>query len=113
MNVHQHSALGHPITLALGEEPIFEVGATVRVLTRSPIGHYRVPIYLRGRTGTVQKVLSPMQIDNEREGYGANGGGKRHYYRISFDLTELWPGYAGSPRDKLNIEVFENWLERI
>jgi nitrile hydratase len=36
------------VVLALGEEPIFRKGDTVRVLNRSPIGHYRVPRYLRG-----------------------------------------------------------------
>jgi hypothetical protein len=28
-------------------------------------------------------------------------------------LAELWPGYAGSDRDSLRIEVFETWLEEV
>ena len=28
-------------------------------------------------------------------------------------MTEIWPDYAGSPRDGLYIEVFETWLEKI
>ena len=31
------------VVLATGEAPIFEPGDGVRVLTRSPFGHYRVP----------------------------------------------------------------------
>jgi len=38
---------------------------------------------------------------------------RRHYYRISLPMASIWPGYAGSPRDDLRIEVFETWLERI
>jgi hypothetical protein len=34
------------------------------------------------------------------------------HYRVAIPLTDLWPGYAGSPNDGLRIEVYENWLER-
>ena len=102
----------HPVS-ALGEEPIFRPGERIRILTRSPIGHYRVPIYLRGKTGSVEAVIEPAAIDNEQEGYGRNAGQKRHYYRIAIPMTEIWPDYVGSPRDGLCIEVYETWLERI
>jgi nitrile hydratase subunit beta len=101
------------IVLALGEEPLFVVGDRVRVLTRFPIGHYRVPIYLRGNTGTVVSVVEPAQLDNEREGYGLNAGSKLHYFRVAFPMTEIWAGYAGSPHDNLRVEIYETWLERI
>jgi nitrile hydratase len=104
-----------PVTVVFAEREraIFQPGDTVRVMDRSPIGHYRVPIYLRGHAGTVEKVVEPMQLDNEREGFGLNAGDKRHYYRVAFDLTELWPAYSGPSHDTLRIEVFETWLERI
>ncbi|WP_321490190.1 SH3-like domain-containing protein [uncultured Hyphomonas sp.] len=98
---------------ALSERPIFIAGEKVRVLSRSPIGHYRVPIYLRGHTGVVVKVIEPSMIDNEEEGYGRNAGDKRHYYRISFPMSQLWPAYEGLPRDELHVEIFETWLEKI
>jgi hypothetical protein len=79
---------------------------------RFPIGHYRVPSYLRGRTGSVEKVIEPAGIDNEEEGFGRNAGTKRHYYRVAIPLSELWPGDAGSYRDGLHVEIFETWLER-
>jgi len=98
---------------AQGEVPIFRPGDPIRISTRSPIGHYRVPIYLRGKTGAVEAVIEPAAIDYEKEGYGRNAGSKRHYYRIALPMTEIWPDYAGSPRDGLRVEVFETWLERI
>ena len=101
------------IVLAEGEAPIFGPGERVRVLTRSPVGHYRVPTYLRGKEGVVEAVIEPAGIDNEEEAYGRNAGLKRHYYRIVVPMTEIWPDYVGSPRDGLHIEVFETWLERI
>jgi len=97
---------------ALGEEPVFAPGDAVRILTRSPIGHYRVPTYLRGKAATIESVIEPAAIDNEQEGFGRNAGGKLHYYRVAIPMTEIWPDYVGSPRDGLRIEIYETWLER-
>jgi nitrile hydratase len=101
------------IVYATDEEPIFRAGDGVRVLKREPIGHYRVPTYLRGKRGVVDSVIEPVAVDNEEEGFGRNAGNRRHYYRITVPLPEIWPDYEGSQRDALYIEVFETWLERI
>jgi len=101
------------VVLAIGEKPDFSEGDKVRVLTRSPIGHYRVPLYLRGKTGVVQAVIHPMAVDNEEEAYGRNAGSKGFYYRVAFAMAEVWPGYIGSTNDGLRIEVFQTWLERV
>jgi nitrile hydratase len=96
---------------ALHETPAFAVGDRVTVATRAPIGHYRVPIYLRGNGGRVMRIVEPALIDNEEEGFGRNAGGRRHYYRVAFAMPALWPDYAGSPEDELHVEIFETWLE--
>jgi hypothetical protein len=98
---------------ALGEEPAFKPGDGVRIAVRSPIGHYRVPIYVRGKRGLVEKVIVPHAVDNEEEGFGRNAGIKGYYYRVVIPLAELWPGYSGAPTDDLRIEVFESWLEGV
>jgi nitrile hydratase subunit beta len=109
---HLDKHIGQVVT-ATGEAPSFEIGDRVRVMTRSPVGHYRVPTYLRGKTGVVDAVIEQAAVDNEEEAYGRNAGSRRHYYRIAVLMTSIWPEYAGSPRDDLRIEVFETWLERI
>lgn len=96
---------------ALAEEPIFRPGQRVRVANRYPAGHYRLPVYLRGKAGTVEAVIEPVAVDNEEEGFGRNAGSKRHYYRVAFPMTEVWAGYSGRPTDSLHIEIFESWLE--
>lgn len=95
---------------ALGEAPMFRPGERVRVAERFPLGHYRVPLYLRGKTGTVERLVQPA-IDNEEEGFGRNAGMRRHYYRIAVPMAEIWHDYAGARQDHLYIEVFETWLE--
>jgi nitrile hydratase subunit beta len=101
-----------PVVPAEGEMPIFKAGDQVKISERYPIGHYRVPHYIRGKFGTVEAVIEPAALNNEEEGFGRNAGLKRHYYRIAIPLTELWEGYVGSPQDGLRIEIFETWLEK-
>jgi len=100
------------VVKAEGAAPIFATGDEVKISMRSPVGHYRVPTFIRGKRGRVEAVIEPPAINNEDEGFGRNAGVKRHYYRIAIPLTELWPRYAGSKSDGLRIEVFETWLER-
>ena len=87
------------VTRALGETPIFRPGQHVRILERYPLGHYRVPLYLRGRSGVVERLVQPA-IDNEEEGFGLNAGLKRHYYRIGVAMSDIWAAYAGAKRDR-------------
>ena len=100
------------IVPAEDEHPVFVPGDRVRVSVRFPIGHYRVPQYIRGKTAVIERVIEPPAVNNEEEGFGRNAGSKRHYYRIAIPMTELWPGYNGASGDSLRIEVFETWLER-
>ena len=97
---------------ATGEAPLFQPGDLVRVSQRSPIAHYRVPLYLRGRAGWIESVIEPTAVNNEEEGFGRNAGDRRHYYRVAFAMTELWGNYTGSAHDGLRIEVFESWLKK-
>ncbi len=101
------------VTPALGELPLIETGARVRVRVRWPIGHYRVPIYLRGKRGVIEAVIEPRGVDNEEEGFGRNAGSRLHYYRVAFEMTEVWPAYAGPAHDGMRCEIYETWLERV
>jgi nitrile hydratase subunit beta len=100
------------IVYATVEQPVFKPGDAIRIRERKPVGHYRVPTYLRGKKGVVERVIEPTAVDNEEEGFGRNAGSRRHYYRIALPMTEIWPDYVGSPNDGLHIEVFETWIER-
>lgn len=111
-NFREGSLFRPRIEWACGEVPIFEKGDSVLILNRSPVGHYRVPRYLRGKRGVVEAVIEPSAVDNEEEGFGRNAGSKRHYYRVAIPMTQIWSDYTGSQHDGLRIEIFETWLER-
>jgi nitrile hydratase len=95
-----------------GEEPAFRPGESVIISHRFPIGHYRVPQYIRGKRAVIESVIEPRTLNNEEEGFGRNAGKKGHYYRVAIPLADLWPGYTGGAADGLRTEVFEKWLER-
>ncbi len=101
------------IVKATGEEPFFQTGEPVKISVRYPVGHYRVPHFIRGKRGVVEMIIKPPAVNNEEEGFGRNAGIKGYYYRVALPLTELWPDYVGSPQDGLRIEIFETWLEKI
>ncbi len=90
---------------------LFQVGDRVRIARRFPVGHYRTPFYVRGKSGSVERVLAKF-VNPEEEGYGKNAGGEVRLYRVRFRQQHLWPNYQGSEQDELQIEIFEHWLER-
>jgi len=89
--------------------PLFKPGDTVTIAKKFPIGHYRVPFYIRGKSGIIVKNLG-RSINPEEETFGKNAGNKLWYYAVHFIQKELWPDYKGNAYDKLEIEIFENWL---
>jgi hypothetical protein len=90
----------------------FHVGEKVRVSSnRFPIGHYRTPMYIRGKVGRVERVLSQF-LNPEEEGYGKNEGSTVQLYLVHFKQTDVWPSYSGKKSDELGIEIYEHWLEK-
>lgn len=47
------------VVKALGEEPIVSAGDRVRISMRFPVGHYRVPHYVRGRSAVARCISHP------------------------------------------------------
>jgi nitrile hydratase len=89
----------------------FVVGERVRIAARYAPAHVRTPVYVRGRSGRIERVLARF-VNPEREAYGQNTGGEVRLYRVRIPQASLWPDYAGAPDDVLEIEVFEHWLEK-
>ena len=74
------------IVKADGEEPVFKAGDRVIISSRLPLGHYRVPRYIRGKRCVIEAVIEPCWLNNEEEGFGRNAGQKRHYYRVAIPM---------------------------
>lgn len=90
-------------------EPRLRVGSAVRVDDRPVEGHCRTPLYLRGRHGTVVAVLGAMR-DPVGLAYHRPGLPPQILYRVRFEQSALWPGYAGAAGDTLEADLYETWL---
>ena len=86
-------------------------GEQVRVSARSHEGHHRTPGYLKGKTGTIERIHARF-LNPETRAYGENGEPAQRLYLVGFELRELWPAYRGGSDDRLLADVFEHWLER-
>ncbi|MEM7523186.1 MAG: SH3-like domain-containing protein [Pseudomonadota bacterium] len=88
----------------------FTIGDKVRLVRRDPPGHVRTPWYLRGRTGVIERDLG-VTGDPEALAYGHTDAPRLRLYRVRFDMEEVWGDAAERPTDKLDAEIFDNWLE--
>jgi nitrile hydratase len=82
----------------------------VRVAARSHEGHHRTPGYLKGRTGTVERVHASFR-NPETRAYGADGLPEQRLYQVGFAERDIWPDYRGHGDDRIYADVFEHWLE--
>jgi hypothetical protein len=88
----------------------YRVGERVRVAARAHQGHHRTPGYLKGKTGTVER-LQASYTNPETRAYGENGLPEQPLYLVGFAQREVWPDYRGDPGDRIYADVFEHWLE--
>lgn len=88
----------------------FRERQTVRVADRAHEGHHRTPAYLKGKSGTIERVHAAFR-NPESRAYAGDGLPKRPLYLVSFAQRDLWPSYRGPATDSLHADVFEHWLE--
>lgn len=91
--------------------PVFRAGQRVRIADRTPPVHHRVPSYVKGSIGTVERVCG---VHGQPEKFiRGDGRPKQRIYRVRIPHAELWPDYEGTRTDQLEIEIFEHWLEPV
>jgi nitrile hydratase subunit beta len=87
----------------------FAAGDRVRARTIHPPTHTRLPRYVRGHVGTVERVLGCHVFpDSNATGAGEN---PRWLYTVTFDGVELW-GEASDPNLMVSVDAWEPYLER-
>jgi len=89
--------------------PAFQPGDRVRARNLNPIGHTRLPRYVRGRLGVVERRHGAHVLPDSN----AHGGGEdpRELYTVRFEARELW-GPDASARDSVRLDLWEPYLER-
>jgi nitrile hydratase len=86
----------------------FKAGDAVVVKNVNPLGHTRLPRYVRGRRGVVDRDHGVFIFPDAH----AAGQGKKpqHVYAVRFTARELW-GPDASPRDAVYVDLWDDYLD--
>jgi nitrile hydratase len=88
----------------------FKDGERVRAKNINPVTHTRLPRYVRGRVGTVERIIGCHVFpDSNASGAGEN---PQWLYNVRFDGPELW-GEDADPSVKVSIDAWEPYLEPV
>ena len=90
--------------------PRFQCGDRVRVRKMHPIGHTRVPRYVRGASGEILHATPRFRLpDASAHGLPEH---KEPTYHVLFRAEDLWPEAAGS-RETVVVDLWETYLELV
>jgi nitrile hydratase beta subunit len=93
-------------------QPGFTVGQGVRARNLNPVGHTRLPRYLRAHRGTIVADHGVFDFqDTDANGYTLPNR-PQHVYTVSFTARELW-GETANARDTVRAGLWEDYLERV
>jgi nitrile hydratase beta subunit len=88
---------------------MFKPGDRVRAKNINPLTHTRLPRYVRGHTGIVERINGCHVFpDTSAHGKGEN---PQWLYTVVFDSRELW-GDDADPTLKVSIDAFQPYLEK-
>jgi nitrile hydratase len=98
---------------SFGREPAkpaaFAIGDCVRARNINPVTHTRLPRYVRGHVGVIERNNGcHVYPDTNAQGQGDN---PQWVYTVVFDARELW-GAEADKTLKVSIEAFEPYLEK-
>ena len=101
-------AAAEPYSRAETLEPIFADGDSVRARNVHPKTHTRLPRYVRGKRGVIDRRHGVFVFpDTNARMLGEH---PQHLYCVRFDGTELW-GDRGDARAPVYVDIWEQHLE--
>jgi nitrile hydratase len=100
---------GGPTERETNAKAAFKAGDKVRARTIDPPTHTRLPRYVRGHVGEIERVIGCHVFpDSNANGTGEN---PQWLYTVRFDGRELW-GEQSDPTLTVSVDAWESYLER-
>jgi nitrile hydratase beta subunit len=88
--------------------PKYKAGDEVVTRNMNPTGHTRIPRYVRGRRGVIDRDHGVFIFpDTHAAGLGPK---PQHVYSVRFDARELW-GPDGHHRDTVYVDLWDDYLD--
>jgi nitrile hydratase len=99
---------GGPTERETNTQARFKAGDKVRAKNINPVTHTRLPRYVRGHVGAIERVIGCHVFpDSNATGAGEN---PQWLYTVRFDGPELW-GDGSDPTLKVSVDAWEPYLE--
>jgi len=91
-------------------KPRFAAGQAVRARDINPTGHTRLPRYVRGRRGTIERDHGAHVFPDSNAKF--EGEKPQFLYTVRFEARELW-GEAANPADSVYLDLWEDYLDAV
>ena len=101
-------AKGGPTGRPIDTAAIFKPGDHVRARNMHPVGHTRLPRYVRGRTGVITHLHGAHVFPDTHA--AGQGEAPQWLYTVRFKGTELW-GADADPTLTVSVDAWESYLE--
>jgi nitrile hydratase len=88
--------------------PAFSIGERVRAKASSAPGHTRLPGYVRGHTGVVERIQPAAVLPDTNAHF--QGENPQYVYSVRFGSQELWG--ADTEPFAVTAELYESYLDR-
>jgi nitrile hydratase beta subunit len=86
----------------------FQTGQRVRARNMHPVGHTRLPRYVRGKAGVIDRDHGIFVFpDTNAHFLGEN---PQHVYSVRFAARELW-GQQAAPLDSVYVDMWDDYLD--
>ena len=107
-------AQGSASTRAIEVPPRFAVGQRVRARQIHPVSHTRLPRYVRGHTGIIERIHGAHVFPDTRVSRPLPPfGDEAHWlYTVVFEGRALW-GSSASPGLLVSVDAWEPYLEAV
>ena len=95
------------------KEPVtarFQTGQLVRARNINPVTHTRLPRYVRGKVGTIDRDSGVFPFA-DTSAYNL-GDKPQHLYSVRFLARELW-GDQAAPHDAVYLDLYDDYLEPV
>jgi nitrile hydratase len=99
---------GGPTSRNVPAAPLFQVGQGVRARNLHPTGHTRLPRYVRGKLGAIDRDHGVYVFPDTNARF--EGEKPQHVYSVRFAARELW-GDQASARDSVYVDLWDDYLE--
>jgi nitrile hydratase beta subunit len=99
---------GGPTERDASTKPAFKLGDKVRARNINPPTHTRLPRYVRGHVGAIERVIG-CHVFPDSNALGA-GENPQWLYTVTFNGRELW-GPDGDATSKVSVDAWEPYLE--